>query len=226
MRSLLHMPFDPSSRFIRLVLAEKGLAARLVDTPPSPAGGDLAQHNPALTIPVLIDEPPTGGEFSLAPAWAIAEYLEEVYRDPPLLPSTSAARGEARRLVSWFEEKFDADVTALVVRRRIGGGLSGRRWGEPEPLRAAAEALAWHFDYLNYLLERRRFLAGDRLTIADLAAAAHLSVHDYFGLAPWADFADVKGWYERIKSRPAMRPLLADRLENAAPAPHYSELDF
>lgn len=226
MRSLLHLPLDPGCRFIRLMLAEKGLAARFVETAPWARENDLAQVNPAMTIPVLIDEPPTGGEISVAPALAIAEYLEEVYREPALYPSTSAARAEARRLAHWFEDKFENDVTALVVRRRIDGKAQARRWGEPEPLRAAAEALSWHLDYLSFLLERRAFLAGDRLSIADLSAAAHLSVQDYFGLVPWADFPDAKIWYQRMKSRPSMRPLLADRFEGAPPAAHYADLDF
>ncbi len=226
MRSLLHMPFDPASRFVRLMLADKGLAARFVETPPWAKESDLAQANPAMTIPVLIDEPPTGGEVAVAPAAAIAEYLDEVYREPPMLPATSAARAEARRLFHWFDLKFEAEVNALIVRRRIDGKLQGRRWGEPEPFRQAAEALSWHLDYLSFLLERRAFLAGDRLTIADLAGAAHLSVSDYFGLVPWADFPDARAWYSRVKSRPAMRPILADRLDGAAPAADYANLDF
>ncbi len=226
MRSLLHMPLDPACRFIRLMLAEKGLAARFVETPPWARESDLAQHNPAMTVPVLIDEPPTGGELAVAPALAIAEYLEEVYRDPPLFPSTSAGRAEARRLAHWFDQKFESEVNALIVRRRIDGKPQARRWGEPEPVRPASDALAWHLDYLCYLLERRAYLAGDRMTIADLAGAAHLSVHDYFGLVPWQDFPDAKTWYQRMKSRPSMRPLLADRFESAPPAAHYADLDF
>lgn len=224
MRSLLHAPFDPASRFARLALAEKGLVVRLVETAPGEEA--LAAANPALTTPVLIDEPPTGGEIAVAPALAIAEYLEETQRDPPLLPATSAGRAEARRLYSWFDAKFEAEVNALIIRRRIDAGGRGRRWGEPEPLAQMAGALAWHLDYLSYLLERRAFLAGDRLTIADLAGAAHLSVNDYFGLVPWTDFPDVKAWYSRMKSRPAMRPILAERLDGAAPASHYADLDF
>ena len=226
MRSLLHMPLDPGCRFIRLMLAEKGLAARLTATPPWAAENELAPHNPALTIPVLIDEPPTGGEIAISPAGAIAEYLEEVYRDPPLLPSTSAGRAEARRITHWFETKFESEVNALIVRRRIEHRRPGRKWGEAEPIRAAADALAWHLDYVTYLLEGRLFLAGDRMTIADLAAAAHFSVNDYFGLVPWADFSDARAWYQKMKSRPSMRPLLADRLEDSPPAPHYADLDF
>lgn len=221
MRSLFHHPFDPACRFIRLMLAEKGLVARFVET--ASDNEALARANPALTVPVLIDDPPTGGEISIAPAAAIAEYLEEAYREPALLPSTSAARAEARRLFFWFDQKFEAEVNALVVRKRIEGG--GRR-GAPEPIREAGEAMRWHLDYLNFLLERRDFLAGERLSIADLAAAAHLSVSDYFGLVPWSDFPEVESWCGRLKSRPSMRPLLADRLAGTAPAAHYADLDF
>lgn len=226
MRTLLHQPFDPGCRFVRLMLAEKGLVARLAETSPSSSDADLARVNPALTVPVLIDEPPTGGEIAVAPAAAIAEYLEEVYRESLLLPATSAGRAEARRMLHWFEAKFEAEVNALIVRHRIDPKSRGRRWGEPEPIRAAQEALAWHLDYLNFQLERRAFLAGDRMSIADLAGAAHLSVNDYFGLVPWSDFPDVKSWYQRIKSRPSMRPLLGDRLEGTPPAPQYADLDF
>jgi glutathione S-transferase len=226
MRTLLHMPFDPACRFARLMLAEKGLVVRLVETAPWAQGGELSQVNPAMTVPVLVDEPPTGGEIAVSPAAAIAEYLDEAYREPALLPSTSAARAETRRMLHWFDLKFEAEVNALIVRRRIEGRLQGRRWGEPEPLRAAHDAIAWHLDYLNFLFERRAFIAGDRFTVADLAGAAHLSVNDYFGLVPWSDFPDVRAWYQKIKSRPSMRPLLADRIDGTPAAAHYADLDF
>lgn len=224
MRTLLHTPLDPGGRFVRLALAEKGLVARLIDAATSPE--ELLRLNPAGIAPVLVDEPPTGGELAIAPAAAIAEYLDEVYRDPALLPSTSAGRAEARRLFFWFEGKFDAEVNALIVRKRIDTKPSTRRWGEPEPLRPMQEAMAWHLDYLNFLLERRSFLAGDRLSAADLAGAAHLSTNDYFGFVPWAEFPEVNAWYQRMKSRPSMRPLLADRIDGSPPAPHYADLDF
>jgi glutathione S-transferase len=225
MRSLLGQAFDPASRFVRLALAEKGLAARFVETRPDDPETDLARLNPALTLPVLIDEPPTGGEIAVAPVEAIAEYLEEAYGETALLPATSAGRAETRRLRCWFLDKFDREATALIARPRVAGGR-GRRWGDPEPIRDFSAAIVWHFDYLSYLLERRRWIAGDRMTFADLAAAAELSVNDYFGLVPWADFPDVKDWYARMKSRPSMRQILADRLDGAAPAAHYADPDF
>jgi glutathione S-transferase len=226
MRSLLHNAFDPSSRFARLVLAEKGLPARLVETRTCDDEADFSRFNHAMTLPVLIEEPPTGGEISIAPASVIAEYLEEVYGGPALLPATSAGRVEARRLVLWFEGKFEAEVNALIIRGRINHRRDVRHWDKPEPLGKLNQAIGWHLDYLSYLLENRQWLAGEKLTIADLAAAAHLSVHDYFGLVPWMEFRDVRDWYARIKSRASMRPILSDRLEGVSAPAHYADPDF
>lgn len=220
------MPLDPPSRKVRLILAEKGLPARLEATPPWSPAGELAARNPAATIPVLIDEPPTGGEIAVCPAQAIAEYLEEAYGSPPLMPSTSAARAEARRLCSWFDDKFEREVNAQLLRRKVDERLQGRRRADPESWRAGVEALGWHLDYLSWLLESRAFLAGDKMTIADLSAAAHLSANDYLGVVPWSDFPQAKEWYAQMKCRPSFRPLLADRVEGLSPPAHYDDLDF
>ena len=226
MRTLMHMPLDPSSRMARLILAEKGLPARLVETAPWKDNPDLAARNPARSVPVLIDEPPTGGEIAVSPASVIAEYLEEAYPAEALLPATSAGRAEARRLLMWFEGKFERDVNAAIVRRKVDDRLRGVRRIDPDLYRAGLEALAWHLDYLSWLLERRAWLAGEKMSIADLAGAAHLSACDYLGAVCWSDFPQAKEWYARLKCRPSFRPLLADRVEGLAPPAHYDDLDF
>jgi len=226
MRALLHMPLDPPSRMARLILAEKGLPARLVETPPWQENPALAAANPARAVPVLIDEPPTGGEIAVSPVEAIAEYLEEAYRGEKLLPATSAGRAETRRLVAWFGKKFEPEVNAAIARQRIDARLKGRLRYDRESYEAGLEAMRWHLDYLNWLLEHRGWLAGDKMTVADLCAAAHLSANDYVGAVPWADFPQVKEWYARLKCRPSFRSLLADRVESLTPPSHYADLDF
>ena len=226
MRTLLHMPLDPHSRKVRLILAEKGLATRLVETPPWTEHPDLMAHNPAGTIPVLIDDAPTGSEIAVSPAGAISEYLDEAYREPLLMPATSAGRAEVRRLCAWFDEKFEKEVNAALLRRRIDDNQQGRRAEDDDHRRVALEALSWHLDYISYLLEQRAWLAGEKLSIADLTAAAHFSANDYIGVMPWRDFPHLREWYRRMKSRPSMRPLLADRLDGTPPPPHYANPDF
>ena len=226
MRTLFHMPLDPASRAIRIVLAEKGLPARLVETPPWESHPDLIHHNPANTIPVLIDDAPTGGEIAISPVGAIIEYLEEAYGGTALLPATSAARAEARRLVDWFNVKFEHEVNAGLLRKRVDERLQGRRADDFLTLQETAAALGWHLDYCSFLLEQRGFLAGERLGLADIVGAAHLSANDYLGVVPWKDFPLVRNWYQTIKSRPSMRPLLADRVPFLPPPAHYDDLDF
>jgi len=221
------MPLDPASRMIRIILAEKGLPAQFVEKRPwADEDGTLAAVNPAVTAPVLIDEPPTGGEIAISPVTAIVEYLEEAYASEPMLPSTSAARAETRRLCHWYMDKFEAEVTALTLRERVDKRLMRRGQADYELLKAGADALAWHLDYTAWLLDQRYWLAGDRMSAADIAAAAQLSALDYIDFVPWEKFPAVKDWYARLKSRPSMRPVLRDRIDGLPPPAHYDNLDF
>jgi glutathione S-transferase len=95
-----------------------------------------------------------------------------------------------------------------------------------DAVRAARANMRHHMRYIDALAGLRRWLAGDQLTYADFAAAAHLSCADYLDDAPWSEHEAAKEWYQRIKSRPAFRSLLADRVPGMAPAPHYAEIDF
>ena len=227
MRTLFHMPLDPASRMIRIILAEKGLPAQFVEKRPwADEDGTLAAVNPAVTAPVLIDEPPTGGEIAISPVTAIVEYLEEAYASEPMFPSTSAARAETRRLCHWYMDKFETEVTALTLRERVDKRLMRRGQADYELLKAGADALAWHLDYTAWLLDQRYWLAGDRMSAADIAAAAQLSALDYIDFVPWEKFPAVKDWYARLKSRPSMRPVLRDRIDGLPPPAHYDNPDF
>ena len=135
-----------------------------------------------------------------------------------------------RRLTGWFDTKFYAEVSEPVITEKVirrflpreagGGGMDMAR------VRQAMARLREHLDYIGHLADHRVWLAGEHLSIADLAAAAHISAVDYFGDIPWADYPIAKSWYQRMKSRPSFRPLLADTVRGMAPGPHYADLDF
>jgi glutathione S-transferase len=93
-------------------------------------------------------------------------------------------------------------------------------------MRAARSNIRYHLGYIGWLVGNRNYLAGDRLTYADLAAAAHLSAIDYLGDVPWNEDAGARMWYARIKSRPSFRPILAEWLAGVPASPTYVDLDF
>lgn len=224
-RTLLHFPLDPASRQVRLALAEKRLAFSEVQVRYWEQPEEFISLNPSGLTPVLVEE--TGGRrLILCETRAILEHLEERYTEAPLLPREADERAEARRLIQWFDRKFDFEVGGYLLHEKMEKRLL--RLGPPDlgNLRAGREGLKRHLLYMEELLQRREWLAGRRMSLADFAAAAHLSVIDYFGDVPWRDLPGVKTWYMRLKSRPCFRGLLADRWPGLTPAQHYDDLDF
>lgn len=230
MLTLLHQPLCPLSRFVRLMLAEYDIDVRLVEERFWERREEFLVLNPAGTIPVLITDgiPPVPG------AAIIAEFIEETVQPPEgvngLLPPEPRDRVEVRRLASWFNDKFHAEVSGPLVTERVfkrhmtleqGGGPP-----DTAALRAARHNIRYHLAYIGWLARSRNWLAGDRLSLADLAAAAHLSSVDYLGDVPWNEDEAARVWYARVKSRPSFRPLLAETLAGIPPAKHYADLDF
>ena len=223
MHRLYHLPLSPFCRKVRLALAEKGVEADLIEERPWDKRLDFLRLNPAGRVPVLVT--PEGQ--AIADSWAIVEFLEETVKDPPLLPESPSGRAEARRVAAWFDDKFHREVTENLLYERVTKRLA--RLGPPEGahLKAGSQNIRLHLDYIAFLLESNDWLAGNRLTIADLTAAAHLSCLDYTGDVPWADFPAVRDWYALVKSRPSFRSLLADHLPGfPTPPEHYADLDF
>jgi glutathione S-transferase len=230
MFTLYHHPFCPHSRFVRLILGEYGLDLRLVEERGWERREAFLTLNPAGTTPVLVAEghPPIPG------ATVIAEFIDEVYGAEMgvkrLLPETVAERIEVRRLMAWFNEKFFEEVSHPLVTERIYKRFMSEENGGGPPsadiMRVAKANVRYHLAYIGWLEQTRKFLAGDRLTYADLAAAAHLSAIDYLGDVPWIEDEAAKAWYARVKSRPSFRPLLSEWLAGVPASRTYVDLDF
>lgn len=230
MLTLLHQTLCPHSRFVRLILGEYGQEARLIEERPWQRREDFLRFNPAGTLPVLIEEgqPPVPG------AGIIAEYLDETrgaeQGEARLLPISISQRVEVRRLIAWFNERFFDDVSGpLVGEREFKRHMTPEQGGGPpdsSALRAARHNIRYHLAYIGWLVQTRDWLAGERLSYADLAAAAHLSAADYLGEVPWTDNDAAKHWYARVKSRPSFRALLTDTVAGMPPPKHYANLDF
>lgn len=222
---LYHFPFDPASRAARLALGEARVAFTETVVRPWEDGCPIAALNPSGMPPVL-QVTDAGRALTLCETSAVLGWLEDRAAEPFLMPADPVERAETRRLVAWFERRFNDEVNAVLLHERMEKPLL--RLGPPEAraLRAGREALKAHLLMLETLLGARDALAGRRLSQADIVAAAHLSVLDYFGETPWKAYPALKTWYMKLKSRPCFRPLLADRFPGVQPSAWYDDLDF
>ena len=230
MLTLFHHPFCPHSRFVRLMLNEYGIEAACVEERAWERREAFLTLNPAGATPVLVKE----GVAPVPGAAIIAEYLDETLGesagDRRLIPVEPERRIEVRRLASWFNDKFFEEVSGPLVMERCykryiphehGGGSP-----DTDAIRAARINIRYHLAYIGWLVRERDWLAGNQLSFADIAAAAHLSAVDYLGDVPWTEDDAAKAWYARVKSRPSFRPILADVMPGIQPSQTYADLDF
>jgi glutathione S-transferase len=222
MRILYHLPLSPFARKVRLVLAEKRLpfetrVEKVWERRPA-----YLDMNPAATVPTLIED----NGLVIPDSAVICEYLEEAYPDIALLGRTLGERVEIRRLTAWFDQKFATEVMRNLLWEKTMKQML--RLGSPDggALRLGYTNLKIHMDYIGWLAETRKWLAGANLSLADFAAASMLSSLDYMSEIDWTSYPAAKDWYARVKSRPAFRNVLADRVNGITPPPHYTDLDF
>lgn len=222
MRTLYHLPLSPFSRKVRLVLAEKRLPFELRSEKVWERRSDYLELNPAGTVPTLLED----NGLAVPDSAVICEYLEEAYPDTPLMGRTLAERVEVRRLVAWFDGKFATEVTRNLLGEKVMKRLMGRGNPDATAIRTGYAAVKHHLQYVGWLGENRKWLAGGTMSLADFSAAAQLSALDYIGDVDWTLSAAAKEWYARMKSRPSFRGVLADRVAGQPPPEHYADLDF
>lgn len=226
MFTLYHFPLDSASRLIRLVLAEYRLPFETIEEKYWERRTEFVRLNPAAKVPVLVEQ----GYRPVCGLYPIMEFLDETRGfeagDRRLFPDNASLRAEARRLTEWFLVKFEQEATSPLLHERVIKRAA--KLGSPEPgtLRAARQNMKNHLHYLNYLAHEHQWFAGNRMSYADLAAAAEISCLDYLDEIDWADYPAARDWYARLKSRPSFRAVLSDSVLGTPPPPHYADLDF
>lgn len=218
---LYHIALSPFCRKVRLVLGEKKIEVELVEERYWEAGSELVRRNPAGKLPVLRHD----GRL-MAESQAICEYLDETVPNPALIPQSPLERYEMRRLCAWFDDKFNAEVTRPILTERIWKKVMRAGYPDSRAVKDGLRAIKLHMEYLGSLLDERKWLAGNMLTLADFTAAAHFSCLDYISDVDWDSAGPLREWYATIKSRPCFRTLLADQMPGVHPAAHYVDLDF
>lgn len=223
MWQLYQFPLCPFSRKVRLLLGEKGVAYDLVRESPWMQRDEFLDLNPAGQTPVMVEEE---RGLTLIDSQAICEYFEETVEKLPLIGGTAAGRAEIRRLITWFDLIFYGDVVAPLLHERMRKRIIDRAPPDARILREAMRRANTHMDYMDYLLDHRSWMGGPTMSLADISAAAHLSVADYLGGIDWSGHESTKRWYAGFKSRPSFRPLLSERMEVIVPPAHYETPDF
>ena len=214
MRVLYHLWLHPFSRKVRLALSEKQIEYTLQVEKIWQRRPDFLTMNPAGDVPVLVEQ---DGQ-AICNSNVICEYLEEVYPQVNLIGSDPMERAEARRLVGWFDVKFNHEVTQNIVGEKLMKQFL--KLGEPHgpSIRAGMANIHYHLDDIAFLMEHRSWLAGDHITLADLAALAHLSAIDYIGDVPWEEHPAALDWYKRMCERPSFQALLDDTIPGIPPS--------
>lgn len=223
MWQLYQFPLCPFSRKVRLLLGEKGVGYELVRENPWEKRDEFVDLNPAGRTPVMVE---TERAVTLIDSAAIAEYFDETVEGKAMLGGTAPYRAEVRRLAAWFDQEFYRDVTGPLLFERMEKRVVHKAPPDGGALREAMKAANNHLDYVDYLIDHRSWLAGATMSLADLAAAAQISVADYLGGIDWTGHEQTKGWYAGLKSRPSFRPLLAERMELVQPPAYYEQVDF
>ncbi|MGH1374845.1 MAG: glutathione S-transferase family protein [Alphaproteobacteria bacterium] len=214
MRILFHFWLHPFSRKVRITLAEKKLPFELQIEKIWERRIEFLAMNPAGDLPVLVEQDGT----TLSNSQVICEYLEEVYPEVNLLGHDPVQRAETRRLINWFDRKFNQEVTENLVSEKLMKSVLNL--GDPHgpTIRAGRANIHYHLDYIGFLTERRTWLAGDSFSLADISAASHLSAVDYVGDVPWEEHQAARAWYEKVTARTSFESLLDERVPDFEPA--------
>lgn len=218
---LIHHPISTISRKIRIMMAEKKILYVLREEEPWNLSAELYKINPAGDLPVFIfDGNVISGNY------AISEFLEEINNDIKLITGDSKQKAEIRRLSEWFDEKFYREVEHYLINEKIYKRFNKGMAPDSKVLKTAFNNLNFHMEYIDWLCESRNYLAGNNFSLADITAAAHLSLIDYLGDVPWEGYKNAKLWYSKIKSRPSFKDILKDNIKGILPSKHYANLDF
>ena len=218
---LIHHSSSPQSRKMRLIMAEKKMSFALKEEEPWKLSENTRQINPAEELSILIFD----GNV-ICGNNAITEYLEESNSQYKLLPENLKDRAEVRRIMDWFDTKFYNEVYKYIVAEKIIKRFRLKEAPNSRILKAGLNNLKYHMEYIEYLADKNNYLVGNEITLADLTAAAHLSIIDYLGDIDWDEYKNAKLWYAKIKSRPSFRKILKDNIRGIPPSSHYSNLDF
>ncbi len=209
------VPGSPYVRAALLGLEEKGARWRLAPLAmgDSKSPAHLARH-PFGRMPVL-----DHGDFRLYEVQAILRYLDRILPEPPLIPTDPKAEARMNQLAGIADWYFLPQVSSAVAFQRVVAPRFGLPVDEGK-IAAALPGAAVCVNEVARLLGEQSYMAGDKVSIADLILAPQVAFLAEFteGEALLAPNANLAAWLTRMESRPSMRATTWDRMTARAAA--------
>ena len=178
---------DPHSHCVRIVLAAKGLEARIVDVDPVRPPEDLIDLNPFQSVPTLVDR-----DLVVYGAGIVSEYLDERFPAPALLPGDPAGRAQARVALHRIEQDWYALVPGLE---------GGDKRDEARARRLMLEAVL----AAEPLFRLKPWFLSDHFSLLDAAVAPILWRLPRWRVALPGDGGALERYAQRVFAHPAFR---------------------
>ena len=183
---------DPHCHRVRIVLAAKGLEARIVEIDPARPPEDLIDLNPLQSVPTLVDR-----DLVVYGAGIISEYLDERFPVPALLPGDPAGRAQARVALHRIEQDWYALVPLLE---------GGEKRDETRARRLMLEAVL----AAEPLFRIKSWFLSDHFSLLDAAVAPVLWRLPRWRVAVPAGTAPIERYCQRVFAHPAFRASLSE----------------
>ncbi len=196
---------SPFVRKVRIVLAEKKVEYELVPQSPFEKSAEFLKKSPLGRIPALDDEQGR----SLADSSIIAEYLEERFPEPALLPRDPYERARVR----WFDEYADGGMaptlTGKIFFQRVVNTSLMKNKPDEAALADGIQELARFFTYLEDEIDGNDYLVGNTFSLADISVGCQLINlrHAHISIDA-AEHPTLRRWFDRVTSRPSIAALI------------------
>jgi glutathione S-transferase len=192
----------PNPRRVRIFLAEKGIEVPYQEIDLAKSENrqpEFRKINPMATVPVLqLDD----GTY-IAESVAICRYFEEVYPDPPLF----GIGAKERAVVEMWQRRMEFVLLAPIADafRLQHEFFKGRIRQCPEYAAIRKEDALERLPWLDRELLDRRFIAGDRFTIADITAIVAIDFGRLSNIRIQPDQKNLARWHQEVSSRPSAK---------------------
>jgi glutathione S-transferase len=193
----------PNPRKLIVYLREKGLDIPLESVDILSGANrtpEFLKKNPLGGLPVL--ELDDGSH--LTESLAIIQYLEELHPTPPMIGTSPVERARVRELERICELGVFSSVGTVF--QNTHPFFAGRLKQSPEAAENARARLASTLKVVDARIDGRRFVAGDRPSIADCTLLAALGFAEFTGIPLDPGLKNVARWYEEFKQRPSAVP--------------------